>query len=61
MHCRRFLETPLSRRDMLLHCGATASGPCAVAALFREPAFGAAVGDVPADVAFQSRTDHRHA
>ena len=44
MHCGRFLDNALSRRDMLLRCGA-GFGALAVAALLREPAFGAAVGE----------------
>ena len=48
MHCRRFVEPGLSRRDMLLRCGG-GFGALALAALFREPAFGAVLGDAPAE------------
>ena len=44
MHCRRFVEPALCRRDMLLRCGG-GFGALALAALLREPAFGAATGD----------------
>ncbi len=44
MHCRRFLEKGLTRRDMLLSCG-NGFGALAAAALFCEPAR-AAAGDV---------------
>ncbi len=40
MHCRRFIELGLTRRDMLLRSGA-GFGSLALAALFRSPAFGA--------------------
>ena len=48
MHCRRFVEPALSRRDMLLRC-ANGFGALALAALLREPAFGAALGDARPD------------
>src|ERR1700674_4604830 len=48
MHCHRFVRPPLSRRDMLLRCG-SGFGALAAAALFREAAFGAIVGDAPGD------------
>jgi hypothetical protein len=44
MHCRRFLDTPLSRREMLQRCS-SGFGALAVAALLREPAFGSALRD----------------
>ncbi len=44
MHCRRFLKPGLSRREMLLSCG-NGFGALAAAALFAEPARGAAGGD----------------
>jgi Protein of unknown function (DUF1501) len=44
MHCRRFLEKGLTRRDMLLSCG-NGFGALAAAALFCKPARGAAAGD----------------
>ncbi len=49
MHCRRYLRPALSRRDMLLRSG-SGFGALAAAALFREPAFGAIVGDAPGGV-----------
>src|SRR5580704_9491655 len=56
MHCRRFVEPGLSRRDMLLRCGG-GFGALALAALLREPAFGAAKADAEpaADVASSRR------
>jgi hypothetical protein len=44
MHCRRFVEPAMSRRDMLLRC-ASGFGGLALSALMREPSFGAAPGD----------------
>jgi hypothetical protein len=44
MHCRRFIEPALCRRDMLLRCGG-GFGALALAALLREPAFGSALGE----------------
>jgi Protein of unknown function (DUF1501) len=44
MHCRRFLKPGLTRREMLLSCG-NGFGALAAAALFAEPAWGAAGGD----------------
>src|SRR5262245_44423392 len=40
MHCRRFMASGVSRRDILLR-SACSFGALAAAALFREPAFGA--------------------
>ena len=40
MHCCRFVEPALSRRDMLLRC-ASGFGGLALSALMREPSFGA--------------------
>ena len=48
MHCRNFVEPGLDRRDLLLRCGA-GFGALALAALFREPAFGARIADAPAE------------
>jgi hypothetical protein len=48
MHCRRFIDAGLSRRDMLLRCG-NGFGALATAALLREPAFGAVLADFPED------------
>jgi hypothetical protein len=48
MHCRNFIAPPLSRRDMLLRC-ANGFGALALTALLREPAFGAVLGEAPAD------------
>src|SRR5437868_10315464 len=39
MHCRRFLERPPTRRDMLVRC-ANGFGALALSALLGEPAFG---------------------
>src|SRR4051812_31067648 len=39
MHCRRFLERPLNRREMLVRC-ANGFGALALTALLGEPAFG---------------------
>ncbi len=44
MHCRRFLSPGLNRREMLLRCS-SGFGALALAALLREPAFGADLGD----------------
>ncbi len=41
MHCRRFVDPGLSRREMLLRCS-SGFGALAMAALLREPAFGSA-------------------
>ena len=43
MHCCRFVEPALSRRDMLLRC-ASGFGGLALSALMQEPSFGAALG-----------------
>src|ERR1700719_1925606 len=40
MHCNRFIAPPLTRRQMLVSC-AHGFGAVALAALLREPAFGA--------------------
>ena len=48
MHCRNFVEPGLDRRDLLLRCGA-GFGALALAALFREPAFGARIADAPTE------------
>ena len=48
MHCRRFVEPGMNRRDMLLRSGG-GFGALALASLLRLPAFGAVVGDVPAE------------
>src|SRR5438105_4043847 len=48
MHCCRFVESPVSRRDMLLRC-ANGFGALAFTALGREPSFGAMLGDAPAE------------
>ena len=40
MHCRRFIEAPISRRDMLARC-ANGFGAVALAALAADPAYGA--------------------
>ncbi len=50
MHCNRFIDAALNRRDMLL-TSASGFGALALAALLREPAFGGLVGDVPGDSA----------
>ncbi len=42
MHCRRFLHPGLTRREMLLRCS-NGFGAMAMAALGREPAFGAVI------------------
>ncbi len=42
MHCRRFLDPGLTRREMLLRCS-NGFGALALAALWCEPAFGAAI------------------
>ncbi len=44
MHCCRYVEPALSRRDMLLRC-ASGFGGLALTALLREPSFGAALGE----------------
>jgi Protein of unknown function (DUF1501) len=48
MHCQRFVKSGFSRRDMLLRCG-SGFGALAAAALLRDPAFGALIGDAPPD------------
>jgi hypothetical protein len=48
MHCQRFIELGLTRRDMLLRA-ASGFGALALAALLREPAFGAHLGESPAE------------
>jgi hypothetical protein len=48
MHCRHFIRPPVTRRDMLLRC-ANGFGALALAALLREPAFGARLGDATGD------------
>src|SRR5206468_3395146 len=48
MHCRRFGEPPLSRRDMLLRC-ANGFGAMAFTSLLREPSFGATLRGAPAE------------
>src|SRR6185369_17217651 len=40
MHCRRFHNAPLTRRDMLLRC-ANGFGFAALSALLADPAYGA--------------------
>ncbi len=51
MHCRRFLPAGMNRREMLLRCG-NGFGAMALAALLREPAFGAKLDEaVDAEVA----------
>jgi hypothetical protein len=44
MHCGRFIDPGLSRREMLLRCS-SGFGGLALAALLREPAFGSALGE----------------
>jgi hypothetical protein len=48
MHCCRYGEPALSRREMLLRC-ANGFGGLALTALMREPAFGSALGESEAD------------
>ena len=48
MHCGRFINCGLTRRDLLLRSGA-GFGSLAAAALFREPAFGARIADTTAE------------
>jgi hypothetical protein len=48
MHCRRFVEPGLNRRDMLLRSGG-GFGALALASLLRSPAFGASIGERPAE------------
>jgi hypothetical protein len=50
MHCRRYVPPPLNRRELLVQC-AGGFGALALAALLREPSFGAAMGDAPAEPA----------
>jgi hypothetical protein len=62
MHCRRFVLRPVTRRDMLLRC-ANGFGALALAALLREPAFGAVLGEAkdatgPRQGPFHSRSGH---
>jgi hypothetical protein len=53
MHCNRFLDAPLCRRDMLVR-SASGIGALALTALLREPAFGAVVADAPGETAGHS-------
>ena len=46
-HCRRFIETPLDRRQMLSRC-ANGFGAVALTSLMREKAYGAVVGSTAA-------------
>jgi hypothetical protein len=46
MHCGRFIDPGISRRDLLLRCS-SGFGALALAALLREPAFGANIGEAP--------------
>ena len=50
MHCHRFIAPPLTRRQMLVSC-ANGFGAVALAALLREPAFGAAPATEPGPTA----------
>ena len=56
MHCNRFMESPLTRRDMLLRC-ANGFGALALAALWREPAFGASLVDAVPELDSSARGD----
>ncbi|HKI21129.1 MAG TPA: DUF1501 domain-containing protein, partial [Isosphaeraceae bacterium] len=49
MHCNRFIDSALNRRDMLLR-SASGFGAMALLALLREPAFGGLVGEIAGDV-----------
>lgn len=44
MHCRRFIDRPPTRREMLLRC-ANGFGAVALTALMREPAYGGLLGN----------------
>ena len=46
MHCRRFVDPGLSRREMLLRCS-SGFGALAMASLLREPAFGTSLVESP--------------
>src|SRR5262245_38652795 len=46
MHCGRYIAPGISRREMLLRCS-SGFGAVALAALLREPAFAAVVGEAP--------------
>ncbi len=59
MHCRRFVEPAISRRDMLLRC-ASGFGGMALATLMREPGFGAVPGDAAADPVALAGLSARH-
>jgi hypothetical protein len=50
MHCRRFLNPGLTRRDLLLRCG-NGFGALALAGLLTEPAFGSALHERSEDAA----------
>ena len=58
MHCRRFVNPAISRRDMLLQC-ANGFGGLALSSLLREPAFGAALGDSSPDPVSSRELAHR--
>jgi Protein of unknown function (DUF1501) len=58
MHCNRFIDSALTRRDMLLR-SASGFGALALLALAREPAFGGLVGEMP-DEAPGAPDDSRH-
>ena len=47
MHCNRFLNPPISRREMLLGC-ANGFGALALAALMKDGAYGEALTNVGA-------------
>lgn len=46
MHCGRFINPGLTRRELLMRCS-SGFGALALSALLREPAFGAAIGEAP--------------
>ncbi len=50
MHCNRFIDSALNRRDMLLR-SASGFGAMALLALLREPAFGGLVGETAGEAA----------
>jgi hypothetical protein len=54
MHCRRFIDPGFTRRELLMRCS-NGFGALALAALFREPAFGESIGEAP-DSASSPRT-----
>ncbi len=47
MYCRRFIDRPVSRREMLARC-ANGFGGLALTALLRDPAYGALLGEAEA-------------